>query len=222
MGAPESKSVEGAPATLPIFPLSGVLLLPGGRLPLNVFEPRYLNMVNDALASDRMIGMVQPKQPQRDPVPDDAELFPIGCAGRIVQFAETGDGRILITLAGTGRFRIRSEVRTARGYRRIVADFGAFAADIDGEQGRISGRDDLIATIKAYFKVRGLDADWDALAKADDDSLVTSLAMACPFDPGEKQALLECATLPERARMLATLMEMAVLSDDETESPARH
>lgn len=219
MGGDDSTAASG---TLPIFPLTGVLLLPGGRLPLNVFEPRYLNMVNDALSQDRMIGMVQPKERHRDPIPGDAPIFPVGCAGRIVSFAETEDGRVLITLMGTSRFRVASEVPSPRGYRRVVADFSPFAADLDGEAGRIDARDELLATLKIYFRVRGMDADWETIEKADDDALITSLSMACPFDPDEKQALLECGTTAERGRMLAALMEMAVLTADERGSSARH
>lgn len=215
-------AASGASGTLPIFPLTGVLLLPGGRLPLNVFEPRYLNMVNDALARDRMIGMVQPKEHHRDPVPGDAPIFPVGCAGRIVSFAEADDGRILITLMGTSRFRVASEVAAPRGYRRVVADFGPFAADLDGEAGSIDSRGELLATLKTYFRVRGMDADWETIEHADDDALVTSLAMACPFAPDEKQALLECGTTAERGRMLAALMEMAVMASGDRGSPARH
>lgn len=219
MGGDDSTAASG---TLPIFPLTGVLLLPGGRLPLNVFEPRYLNMVNDALSRDRMIGMVQPRERHRDPIPGDAEIFPVGCAGRIVSFAETEDSRILITLMGTSRFRVASEAPSPRGYRRVVADFGPFAADLDGEAGQIDGRDQLLTTLKAYFRVRGMDADWETIENAADDALVTSLSMACPFDPDEKQALLECDTTAERGRMLAALMEMAVLASGERGTPARH
>jgi Lon protease-like protein len=204
------------PETLPVFPLTGVLLLPGGRLPLNVFEPRYLNMVQDALKDpQRLIGMIQPSEPES--LQEKPALQKIGCAGRIGAFQETDDGRILINLTGVIRFRIADEIETLRGYRRIVPDYEGFAHDLDCYEDAASfDKDRLIAALGPYFRLKGIDADPDSLDSCCDGTLVTTLAMSCPFSAQEKQALLEYGTLSERADALSTIMEMAVR---ETGSP---
>src|SRR6266851_1693111 len=189
------------PAILPIFPLTGVLLLPRGRLPLNIFEPRYLAMTRDALGGERLIGMVQPSDPQ-----DDGRG---GCAGRVTQFSETDDGRYLITLTGVSRFRIREELPLLEGYRRVVPDWQPFAHDRERAGKPDFDRERLIRGLKGYFAQRQIQADFEAIEKAPSEYLVTSLAMACPFAPSEKQALLEAADPDERARLLTTLVEMA-------------
>jgi uncharacterized protein len=209
------------PEVLPVFPLTGILLLPRGRLPLNVFEPRYLAMVRDALGGERLIGMIQPSEPQRDNLGQGAlnpPLYPIGCAGRITQFAETDDNRFLITLTGVSRFRIVEELPLLSGYRRVVPDWRSFSRDLEtGGEARFD-RDRLIRGLKGYFAQRQLSADWNAIDKAPSEYLVTSIAMACPFAPSEKQALLEAADLDERAGLLTALVEMAAiepLSEDD-------
>ncbi|HTV87725.1 MAG TPA: LON peptidase substrate-binding domain-containing protein [Stellaceae bacterium] len=202
------------PEVLPIFPLTGILLLPHGRLPLNIFEHRYLAMVRDALGGERLIGMIQPSEPQRDNIGQgDANppLYPIGCAGRITQFAETDDNRFLITLTGISRFRIVAELPLLSGYRRITPDWRPFARDLEtGDDPRFD-RARLIRGLKGYFAQRQLSADWSAIDKAPSEYLVTSIAMACPFAPSEKQALLEAADLDDRARLLTALVEMAAI-----------
>ena len=208
-GAVHGPDGETLPGTLPLFPLTGVLLLPHGHVALNIFEPRYLNMTIDALGRGRMIGMVQPRQAQPDPVADTAELYPTGCAGRIISFAETEDGHYLITLLGVSRFCIVAELEPEGGYRRADADYGPFAGDLGLDAGIID-RPRLFEAIKEFFRVKGLDADDRALEDAPDDALVTSLSMLCPFEPREKQALLECAGLAERGQLLCELMEMAL------------
>ena len=208
-GAVHSLALETLPETLPLFPLSGVLLLPHGNLPLNIFEPRYLNLTIDALGRGRMIGIVQPRHAQPDPVPNDAELYETGCAGRIISFAETEDGRYLITLLGISRFRILDELEQTEGYRRARAGYQPFAADLGIDAGA-TDRERLLEAVKGFFRVKGLDADDGALDNAPDEALVTSLSMLCPFDPREKQALLECAGLSERGKLLTELMEMAL------------
>jgi Lon protease-like protein len=207
-GAVHSLDGETLPETLPLFPLTGVLLLPHGNLPLCIFEPRYLNLTIDALGRGRMIGMVQPRHAQPDPLADDTELYRTGCAGRIVSFAETEDGRYLITLLGVSRFRILDELEPASGYRRAHAGYEPFAGDL-GVAAGATDRPRLLKAVKGFFRVKGLDADDGALDSAPDEALVTSLSMLCPFDPREKQALLECADLSERGRLLTELMEMA-------------
>jgi uncharacterized protein len=202
------------PEVLPIFPLTGILLLPRGRLPLNIFEPRYLAMVRDALGGERLIGMIQPSEPQRDNIGRGAlnpPLYPIGCAGRITQFAETDDNRFLITLTGVSRFRVTEELPPVSGYRRVIPDWRPFARDLEGGGDTRFDRDRLIRGLKGYFDQRKLSVDWSAVEKAPSDYLVTSIAMACPFAPSEKQALLEAADLGERAGLLTALVEMAAV-----------
>jgi len=203
------------PRILPIFPLSGVLLLPGGQLPLNIFEPRYLAMVRDALAGERMIGMVQPRDPTKDVEAADigaADVYNIGCAGRITAFSETPDDRNLITLTGIIRFEIEHELPSIDGYRRVTADYSRFQGDLDDEENGID-RDHLFTVLGAYFDATGIEGDWAAIKKTESVLLVTSLAMVCPFDGAEKQALLEAQTLRERVAAMTTIMELAAHSD---------
>jgi len=210
--------LEELPKSIPLFPLTGVLLLPQGRLPLNVFEPRYLALIDDALAArDRMVGMIQPRQAgsegmTRDGiVPAPTPLYATGCTGRLSSFSETGDGRYLITLTGVCRFDIVEELPTVRGYRRIVPDFTRWQGDLSsGEPPRgMVDRDRLIRPLRAYFAAHNVSTDWDALAATPDDRLVTTLAMNCPFAPPERQALLECRTFADLAEAITALIEMA-------------
>lgn len=210
---------ERLPSTLPLFPLSGVLLLPRSRLPLNVFEPRYLNMVDDALAGDRLIGMIQPEQ--RNGTELAPPLFKVGCVGRISSFAEEGN-RYLITLSGVCRFVLGEELPTTRGYRRIVPDWSRFRGDFDEENAADIDRTRLTAGLKSFFKANGLSADWSSIEQAPDERLVNSLAMICPFPPAEKQALLEAETLAERVTILTGLVEMAVIHGAPDDNGARH
>ena len=214
---------DGLPAELPIFPLTGVLLLPGGRVPLQIFEPRYLAMIDAALGRGRWVGMVQPVSPARDPVPADAVLFPVGCAGRIMSFAENDDGRYLVILAGESRFRIREELPGRNGYRRVTPDWEPFSCDLDGGPEPEFDRPRLVRAARAFFTARGLDADNRSLDDLNGPALVTWLAMACPFGPGEKQALLECACHAERAATLSSVLELAA-HDGRADGgpPARH
>ncbi|MEL6794588.1 MAG: LON peptidase substrate-binding domain-containing protein [Pseudomonadota bacterium] len=200
------------PDTIPVFPLSEVLLLPRGRLPLNVFEPRYLAMFEDALkTSHRLIGMIQPKERSAQP-----ELRAIGCAGRIVSFSETDDGRYLIVLAGVSRFTVQEEVEGFTPYRRVKADWAPWRRDLkEGDVDEGFDRARFMALLKRYFEASGLSTDWDSLQEADEETLVNSLAMLCPFSSEEKQALLEAEMLGDRRASLVALMEFAVLSDGE-------
>ncbi len=215
--------IVSLPETLAIFPLPGALLLPRGRLPLNIFEPRYLSMTADALGRERMIGMIQPRRPEPDPVSEGAPVYTTGCAGRIVSFVETDDGRFLITLAGICRFNVVRELEPANGYRRAAVTYDAFHDDLEEVSGFDLDRQRLASAVQAYFRLKNIDADWTTIDNAPDDTLITSLSMICPFAPREKQALLECPGMAERARLLTTLMEMAAHeSDDATEGGTRH
>jgi uncharacterized protein len=206
--------------TLPIFPLAGVLLLPRGRLPLNIFEPRYLAMTRDALAGDRLIGMVQPSDPNQ-PALGNPPVYPTGCAGRITSFSETEDGRYLITLTGLCRFRIREELQLQRGYRRVVPQWDEFANDLGHAREPGFDRERLIRGLHAYFDRHQVKAEWDAITSVPGERLVTSIAMVCPFEPSEKQALLEAVDLDERAKLLTAIVEMAVIGRP-SEGGARH
>jgi Lon protease-like protein len=208
------------PAILPIFPLAGVLLLPRGRLPLRIFEPRYLAMTRDALAGDRLIGMVQPTDPRA--AGDNPPVYPKGCAGRITSFSETEDGLFLITLTGICRFRIHDELPLLDGYRRVVPDWGEFTRDLEGEDKFGLDRERLMRGLRGYFQQHQLSADWDAVSSVPAERLVTTVAMVCPFDPSEKQALLEAVDLAERARLLTAIVEMAVMNRPVDSTGARH
>jgi Lon protease-like protein len=213
-------SLADLPKTIPVFPLPGVLLLPHGKLPLNIFEPRYLAMTEDALASpDRLIGMIQPtesEQPDKPPA-----LYSVGCAGRIGSFSETDDGRYLITLTGICRFTVSEEIATMRGYRRVVPEFARWQADLQQADEASLERGRLLAALKGFFARNAMSADWDAINGTPDDRLVTTLAMFCPFEPQEKQALLESGTLAERAATLIALLEMGTRATGTGES-AKH
>lgn len=214
--------IDALPGNLPLFPLSGALLLPHGHLPLNIFEPRYLNMVEDALGTGRLVGMVQPQNPFSDPVPDDASLYPVGCTGRIVSFEETETGHLFIALRGLCRFTITGEMPIEKGYRRARVDYRAFNNDIQEDDGAIQDRGRLIGAVRKFFELKDIDVDWQAIEEAADETLVTSLAMICPLEPREKQALLESPGLTERGELLTSLMEMALLGDNEEPGFFRH
>ena len=216
--SPFDPSVDQLPKSVAIFPLSGALLLPGGRLPLNIFEPRYLAMVQDSLKGERIIGMVQPREgEEKAPTP---ALYRLGCAGRIVSFDETDDGRYHIALSGLCRFDIADELAPKNGYRRVIPDFSPYYDDFRSAADGSIERARLIGGVRSYFKLHNINADWKAIEAASDERLVTTLAMACPFEPSEKQALLEARDLAERGRVMTTLFEMAVLGRRSGE--ARH
>src|SRR5579862_6683523 len=225
---PSTREPIVLPQVLPIFPLTGVLLLPRGRLPLNIFEPRYLAMTSDALGGERLIGMVQPSEPQNDGRGGGGispALYPVGCAGRMTQFSETDDGRYLITLTGVSRFRVVEELPLLSGYRRVVPDWRPFAGDRNAAGDLGFDRERLLRGLRSYFAQRQISADFDAIDKAPGEYLVTSLAMACPFAPSEKQALLEAVDLDTRAELLTALVEMAAIeprTEDDSGGGTRH
>lgn len=219
-GSPFSTRFEDLPASLPVFPLTGVLLLPRGKLPLNIFEPRYLAMTRDALGAGRLIGMIQPR---RDDDPAEApELYRIGCAGRITQFAETDDGRYLITLTGVCRFEIVEEVASGQGYRRARVDWSGFRGDLAAPAPVEFDRDALIGRLRRYFDAQGIKADWNSIRATPDERLVTTLAMICPFEANEKQALLETPSLAARGELLMALIDMAAADRERGDDHVRH
>ena len=202
------------PRILPIFPLTGVVLLPLNWLPLHVFEPRYRALVEDALAGAGFIGMIQPLVPRDDNAPDpdaepgdDPEVYPVGCAGRIERCERQPDGRFLLLLRGVSRFRVRTELAPRRGYRRVEADYEEFAADLAEAEAEVDPGPALAAA-RALGRVRGFDLDLDKLAGLPGFSLVNGLAAAMPLSPAEKQALLEAPDPAARQELLTSLLEM--------------
>lgn len=202
------------PAVIPVFPLTGALLLPKTRLPLNIFEPRYLAMVDSAIGSYRMIGMIQPKMPGEE---EDARKKPalnaVGCAGRIVEYSETDDGRYLITLLGIARFRIAGERDPQTPFRQVAADYSEFGRDLNVEPEAITesaaAREKLVDALRPYLTEHAMQTDWKSIEEAPTETLVNALSMICPFDAREKQALLEAPSVQERTDALIALLEMA-------------
>ena len=209
------KAIE-LPQVIPVFPLPGSILLSRGQLPLNVFEPRYLNMVDDAMAGDRIIGLIQPLSSALEPQPP---LARVGCAGRITSFNETSDGRYLITLTGVCRFNVGEELSVATPYRQVRADFLPFADDLSVEASEIPAFDRrrFAGALKRYLNRRELDIDWETAESAPLESLIASLSMGLPFEPAEKQALLEAPTMADRCDALTALLEIDSLEGDDDE-----
>jgi Lon protease-like protein len=199
------------PETLAVFPLPGALMLPRARLPLNIFEPRYLAMLDDALKTDhRMIGMIQPLESRGDGPPT---LRKIGCAGRVTSLSETEDGRYLIALTGICRFRVIEEVEGFTPYRRVRADWAGFERDLErSDEDPDFDRPSFLDLLRRYFEAARLSSDWESLEDAEEEMLINSLSMLCPFAVEEKQALLEAPRLAERRETLCALMEFAIAS----------
>ena len=226
MRSPVQTTFEDLPNDLAIFPLPGALVLPGGRLPLNIFEPRYLNLALDALKSQRIFGMIQPDQTKLNRARMTAEqagsdsniitlkteppIYAVGCAGRIASFEETDDGRILISLKGLVRFRVAEELEGRKGYRRVKPVYDEFKSDMEPAPKIELDHDALIDVLKPYLDAQGMKVNLDVIKNLSDSTLVTSLCMICPFDPREKQALLESPTLQHRAETLTALLRMGV------------
>ena len=212
--------LEDLPREFAVFPLTGVLMLPRGKLPLNIFERRYLAMTMDSLATGRMFGMIQPDPNGGSPngsdeASDEQGLYRVGCLGRVSSFSETEDGRLLVTLTGLVRFTVASEIAGHRGYRRVRADFARFIEDLELNRPAVEiAREKLLAALRGYFARRNVDANWDAIRVLSDDGLVITLAMACPFEAVEKQALLEAATDADRAATLLALLQMGAAGPD--------
>ncbi|ADM08825.1 hypothetical protein PB2503_03752 [Parvularcula bermudensis HTCC2503] len=210
------KRYEGRlPETIALFPLRSAVLLPRARLPLNIFEPRYLAMTDYALGHQRLVGMIRPR------FDDDVSppLYSVGCAGRIISFSETGDGRYLIELTGVSRFRLIEDAQDDRGFRKGVVDWQPFVADRhDPQEEDPALRERVLELLVRFLDGVGLSADWDTIEGASAETIVNSVSMTCPFEPDEKQALLEAEGLRQRAETLIALMEMAVADTPQKES----
>jgi uncharacterized protein len=207
------QQLSDLPATIPVFPLGGVILLPRANLPLNIFEPRYLQMFDDALSGSRLVGVIQPSRDavQTESPAGDPPLRTTGCAGRITAFQELDDGRLIVSLAGLARFSVISEPPSDKPYRTCAVDYRRFSRDLVAESGADEvDRDALLVALKRFLEARSLKADWAAISKSGNETLVNALSIMSPFGPAEKQALLEAETLKTRAELLVALAEMEV------------
>ena len=215
---PGYRKVSDLPQMIPVFPLDGAMLLPGGELPLQIFEPRYLNMLDDVMGSDRVIGMIQTRAGGDRARPT---LAKVGCLGRVTAFAETSDGRYLITLTGVCRFEPGEELAFKLPYRQVKAIYDRFEDDLAEVSGAEleSGRDRFSRALKRYLNRRELDLDWEVAEQAPLESLINSLSMGLPFAPQEKQALLEAQDLAARFDMLTVLLEIDGAEGDDDRSP---
>ena len=213
------RNVEGMPKALPVFPLGGAILLPRASLTLNVFEPRYIALVNHVLAGNRLIGVVQPEAEAGDEESPAGNSFPlrsVGCAGRLFSFTENDDGRVMIALAGVARFAVGSDIAGDMPFRICEADFGPFAKDfIPGHGEDEVDRPRLVETLRAYLLANNLNADWERINSAGSERLVNTLSILSPYGPEEKQALLEAPTLRDRAEALVALAEMELAAPDD-------
>ncbi|OHV69491.1 ATP-dependent protease [Mesorhizobium sp. LCM 4576] len=202
------------PTAIPVFPLAGALLLPGGRMPLNIFEPRYLQMIDQAMAGSRLIGMIQPSLDGALRDDGEPELCSVGCAGRIISLAETGDGRYLISLQGVCRFRIVQELAAKTPFRQCK--IMPFLADLEEDQAAAEvDRPALLKAFRAYLQANDLEADWESVSRAENGMLVNALSMMAPYGPAEKQALLEAPDLKTRAETLIAITEMTLAREDD-------
>jgi Lon protease-like protein len=197
------------PQSIPVFPLPGALLLPRGQMPLNIFEPRYLAMVDDALRDGhRLIGMIQP-DPAQDGASASPKLYNVGCVGRITQLSETGDGRYLIELTGVARFRVEEELNVATEYRQCRVTFAPFIDDFVARKGEQQvNRGELLVALREFLRSNNLEADWEGIEKAPNEALVNALSMMSPYGSAEKQALLEAPDLKTRAEILVAITEI--------------
>ena len=204
-------SITDLPETVPLFPLDGVLLLPRGALPLNIFEPRYLQMFDDALGRGRLIGIIQPRDDRPESDDRGPALHDVGCLGRITSFSETDDGRMIISLTGVARFRLVEELDVLTPYRQARVDYRPYDSDLIADVGGIDvNRDGVIDVLKRYLDLNGMQADWEAIEESGNEALVNSLCIISPYGGPEKQAMLEAVSLGERAEILIALTEMVL------------
>ena len=209
VGNARYQSAKDLPGVVPVFPLAGALLLPGGRLPLNIFEPRYLAMIDMVIAETRMIGMIQPALDGSEREDGEPQLCDVGCLGRITSLNESGDGRYLIALQGACRFRVIEEIAAKTPFRQCR--IAPFLADLQEDQGADQvDRPGLLKALRDFLDANELQADWDNISQVDNGTLVNSLSMMAPFGPPEKQALLEAPDLKTRADTLIAVTEIAL------------
>ena len=209
------------PEIVPVFPLPGALLLPRGQMPLNIFEPRYLAMIDDALTDrHRLIGMIQPDSAHPGTDEEKPNLFSVGCVGRITQIAETGDGRYVLQLTGVARFRVVEELAVATAYRQCRVTFAPYADDFIARRGEEEvDRDAVLKALSAFLKANDLKADWDEIKSAPNEALVNALSMMSPYGPPEKQALLEAPDLKTRAEILVAVTEIELAKGGDGDTP---
>ncbi len=213
---PFAPDFEDLPETLSVFPLTGVLLLPTGQLPLNIFEPRYKKMVDDAMSAHKMIGMIQP----REEGVHESKLYNVGCVGKITEYMETRDERYMITLTGISRFAVAEELSVTTMYRQVKPDWKDYKSDLEKSGCKNLNRDRLHDLLKSYFDAQELSCDWDTVEATNDAKLITCLSMICPFSPKEKQALLEAECINERAKTFMTMLEMAFHDKESGKTPS--
>lgn len=211
--------LSALPEEIPVFPLSGAVLLPQARLPLNIYEPRYRTMVEDALGKGRLIGMIQPCVEEEGDTPP---LYSVGCVGRVTSFNEVDDGHLLIVLTGVCRFRVIAELSTARPYRVVRPEWTPYLSDLGESETPPVDRDHLMDLMRVYFKRNAISVDWNVVKNTPDEVLLPTIVMICPFAPNEKQALLEAETFAARAEMLIALLEMAASEPSENDSEIKH
>ncbi|WP_439365064.1 LON peptidase substrate-binding domain-containing protein [Bradyrhizobium sp. DASA03005] len=206
----EYRGPADLPEIIPVFPLPGALLLPRGQMPLNIFEPRYLAMVDDSFRDGhRLIGMIQPDVAHSRKDSDKPALFRVGCVGRITQLAESGDGRYILELTGVSRFKVVEELEVLTPYRQCKVDFFAFVDDFTARMGEEDvDREALLAVLADFLKANNLKVDWEGVESAPNEALVNALAMMSPYGPAEKQAMLEAPDLKTRAEILIAVTEM--------------
>ena len=209
------------PEIVPVFPLPGALLLPRGQMPLNIFEPRYLAMIDDALTDrHRLVGMIQPDSTHSAPDDEKPSLFGVGCVGRITQFAESGDGRYILQLTGIARFRVTEELAVATAYRQCRVTFAPYVSDFIARHGEEEvDRDAVLKALSAFLKANDLKADWDEIKNAPNEALVNALSMMSPYGPPEKQALLEAPDLKTRAEILVAVTEIELAKGGDGDTP---
>ena len=208
--SPFTTKFSDLPEELPVFPLAGAVVMPGVQLPLNIFEPRYLNMTQDALAADHLIGMIQPVS---DSASDETPgLHRVGCAGRITSYSETNDGRIVMVLTGMCRFEVLRELPGHRGYRRVRPGWDRYARDSPAEDSRIADRETFLSSLRAYSQLRRVELPWDDVKGMPDAELVNLLCAHLPLDPDDKQALMETLDVRDRADLMRGLMDMSSAS----------
>ncbi|MGB4335262.1 MAG: LON peptidase substrate-binding domain-containing protein [Chromatiaceae bacterium] len=213
MPSPFMPKFADLPAELPVFPLAGAVAMPGIQLPLNIYEPQYLNMIQDVLATDHLIGMIQPLIGQEDvEVP---ALHRVGCAGRVTSYSETQDGRVVIVLTGVCRFEVQGELEETRGYRRVRAAWSRFAHDFQPETGHLVNRERFLVSLRSYVRPRGVEIPWDDLKAMEDLDLINLLTAHLPLPSEDKQALIETINLVDRAELMRGLMDMASASSVE-------